>query len=75
MTQLDNVTWSIQIFWLFIIFFIIYFLIYRLYGPLIFYNQNLRAKKIELHYNLTIFYDYLNVSQKFKRFFILGNNL
>ena len=30
--------------------------------------------KIKKHYNLSVFYDYLNVSQKFKRFFIIGNN-
>ena len=74
MTQLDSVTWSVQVFWLFIIFFSIYFLLYRFYGPAVFYNKNLRLKKIEAHYNLMVFYDYLNVSQKFKRFFIIGGN-
>ena len=74
MTQLDSITWFVQVFWLFIIFFVIYFLLYRVYGPLSFYNQNLKMKKIESHYNMTVFYNFLNVSERFKKFFIINNN-
>lgn len=74
MTQLDSITWFVQVFWLFIVFFVIYFLLYRVYGPLSFYNQNLKSKKIEAHYNSIVFYDFLNVSERFKKFFIINNN-
>lgn len=75
MTQLDSITWFVQVFWLFIIFFTVYFLLYRVYGPLSFYNQNLKAKKIESHYSSIVLYDFLNVSEKFKKFFLITNAL
>jgi hypothetical protein len=75
MTQLDNVTWLPQVLWLFIIFFSIYILIYKNFGPLSFYNQSLRLKKIENHYSLIVLYDYLNVGIMFKRFGLISNIL
>jgi hypothetical protein len=74
MTQLDSITWLPQIFWLFIIFFIIYILIYIIYGPVSFYSQNVRTKKIERHYRSIISYDFLNVDIMFKRFNVIVNN-
>jgi hypothetical protein len=73
-TQLDNITWFPQILWLFVIFFSLYVLIYKNFGPLSFYNQNLRSKKIEKHYSSAVFYDYLNVDTRFKRFNVISNN-
>lgn len=74
MTQLDSITWFPQILWLFIIFFSIYTLMYKNFGPLSFYNQNLKLKKIENHHSSTVFYDYLNVDTMFKRFSVILNN-
>jgi hypothetical protein len=62
MTQLDSVTWLPQIIWLFIIFSVLYTIIYKNYGPLAYYHQGLRAKKVEKHYRSIVFYDFLNVS-------------
>jgi hypothetical protein len=74
MTQLDSITWFSQIFWLFTIFFSVYILIYSVYGPISFYSQNIRAKKINKHYTFITFYDFLNVDIMFKRFNIIINN-
>ena len=74
MTQLDSITWAGQILWFFIIFLFIYCAAVYIYIPVLFMNQFTRYNKIKKHYNLSVFYDYLNVSQKFNRFFIIGNN-
>jgi len=74
MTQLDSVTWFPQVFWLFAIFFSIFTLIYTIFGPLSFYNQNLRFKKIENHYKSIVSLNFLNVDTKFKRYSIISNN-
>jgi len=74
MTQLDSITWFPQIFWLFIIFFSIYVLIYKTFGPISFYNQNIRTEKIKKHYLSLVSYDFLNVDIMFKRFNLIVNN-
>jgi hypothetical protein len=73
MTQLDNITWFPQILWLFIIFFSLYVLIYKYFGPLSFFNQQMRAQKIKKHYSSIVFYDYLNVDTRFKRFNVISS--
>lgn len=74
MTQLDNITWFPQILWLFIIFFILYVLVYKYFGPLSFFNQQMRTQKIQKHYSSIVFYDYLNVDTRFKRFNVVSSS-
>jgi len=68
MTQLDSITWLPQIIWLFFIFFLVFRLVEKIFGPNSYFMQTFRLAKIRSHYMSAIYFDFLNVNMKFKRF-------